>query len=448
MRFVRNLHTQVVVDGWGMEVILWHYAEMLRVAGWTYNSDNGDPGWASALNILVNEPGGGPNGFEVDPTDPLVIYDPLGRFTQAMEDGECAIFLNAVSDQNAGAWRIRDYLGPNRVRIDYYGRPPSNWSPETQIPGRILDVNGLRLANGAWILFDAPAPSKMQVRLYKVTNADCQVLVRPSGQDVTGTGDDIAFGGGICTLTDAAGLFQPNHVGRSITIAGSGAGNNGTFTVASYISPTQVTYANAGGSTENPFPGTWTISGDPAETGSKSPGYVNTDRTRMNMVADGFNVVFYDITDEYRMDVTLIGELEDTDPGDDDTGCIWGNGAVSGTGGIDTPWNYNSLHLDDATPRGQLTGYVTFLKAGWDVSASSQYNAKAYRRLVNGYAFLRSPWVIMDGYVRGRLPSLVRFTNINYEALLPLDGSGLWQYIQNGIAVPRNGPNDPILRRG
>lgn len=73
------------------------------------------------------------------------------------------------------------------------------------------------------------------------------LFVQDATADDTGIGDSIAVALGVATLTDAAGLFNPGFVGRPITIAGTtDARNNGQFTIASYISPTQITYATAG----------------------------------------------------------------------------------------------------------------------------------------------------------------------------------------------------------
>jgi hypothetical protein len=50
------------------------------------------------------------------------------------------------------------------------------------------------------------------------------------------------------TLTDAAATFVAGDVGKKITISGAtNAGNNGTFTIATRISNTQITFANAAG---------------------------------------------------------------------------------------------------------------------------------------------------------------------------------------------------------
>jgi hypothetical protein len=76
-----------------------------------------------------------------------------------------------------------------------------------------------------------------------------------------GTTDNFAFAAGTVTLTDNEALFTPEMVGREITVAGAtSAGNDGTFVVASYISATQITYANASGVSETlPVTCTWSV---------------------------------------------------------------------------------------------------------------------------------------------------------------------------------------------
>ena len=439
--FVRNLHTQYAPEYYGRDYLLFYRSELLRVAKYVYNSDNGGGAWNG--RIVVNEPGG-INGYEVDQSEPDIIYDPSGRFTQAMVDDELAISLLATNDQNRGAWRMTDYLGPNKVRVDFDGRPPYGWTPETGMPGRIWDCGLINLSNGDWILFDAPDPSAMQVRLLFVGSTDAQILIRPSGKDVTGTGDDIAFAAGTCTLTDAAGLFRPNHVGRNITIAGSGAGNNGTFVIASYISPTQITYANAAGATENPYPGTWTIDGDPTEVAGKKFGYRTNDRFRVNMVADGADVLLHDRSDTDRVNIHVVGALDAADAQDPDANVLWG------TDENDIPQEFPyiyDVHMLDAAGA-QQTAYATNVKVGWEDDINIGLTSKPGRRLVNGFAFARAPWIVAEdtgtgGYVRGRLP-LIRFGWEGFAPYEPLDGAGAWLHLDKGLIVPRNGPNDPL----
>ena len=68
-----------------------------------------------------------------------------------------------------------------------------------------------------------------------------------------------AFAAGTVTLTTTTVVFLPTMVGQTISIAGATSlGNDGTFTIASYVGPTQVTYANAFGVTEAGA-GSWTV---------------------------------------------------------------------------------------------------------------------------------------------------------------------------------------------
>lgn len=69
----------------------------------------------------------------------------------------------------------------------------------------------------------------------------------------TGTGDSVSAPAGpdFQTLTDSFGSFLSTDVGKTITISGMvDPNNNGAFTIASYISATQITYQNAAGSAE------------------------------------------------------------------------------------------------------------------------------------------------------------------------------------------------------
>jgi hypothetical protein len=62
------------------------------------------------------------------------------------------------------------------------------------------------------------------------------------------------------TLTDSAGLFTADMVGRYLHLTGATANpNNGTFLVTAYTSETQITYTNPAGVPET-FAGTWTFS--------------------------------------------------------------------------------------------------------------------------------------------------------------------------------------------
>lgn len=75
-----------------------------------------------------------------------------------------------------------------------------------------------------------------------------------------GVGDSFVFvaGPNTVTLTDAAGLFTAEMVGKEVTVVGATTpGNNGTFTVTAW-SPTTLQWVNASGATEA-FTGTWSV---------------------------------------------------------------------------------------------------------------------------------------------------------------------------------------------
>ena len=61
-KWVRNWHTPYVIDSRAGHAMAMLLKELFLVAGYTLNSDDGDAAWTSALNILVDEPGGA-NGF-------------------------------------------------------------------------------------------------------------------------------------------------------------------------------------------------------------------------------------------------------------------------------------------------------------------------------------------------------------------------------------------------
>jgi hypothetical protein len=75
------------------------------------------------------------------------------------------------------------------------------------------------------------------------------------GQEVyaatTSEGDSLAVTAGVVTLTDAAALFSPGHVGRVLTIVdATDQRNNGAFIVTEYVSTSAVKFLNAGGVAE------------------------------------------------------------------------------------------------------------------------------------------------------------------------------------------------------
>ena len=66
-----------------------------------------------------------------------------------------------------------------------------------------------------------------------------------------GSNNTFVFAAGIVTLTSNEALFTASMVGKQITIAGAtSAPNDGSYVIATYVSPTVVTYANALGVSE------------------------------------------------------------------------------------------------------------------------------------------------------------------------------------------------------
>jgi hypothetical protein len=77
----------------------------------------------------------------------------------------------------------------------------------------------------------------------------------------TGVGDSFTKVGNTITLTDGAGVFKPEHVGRLISIVGltnatGGKGNGGVFVITAVPSATEVQFTNSAGSTGT-FGGNW-----------------------------------------------------------------------------------------------------------------------------------------------------------------------------------------------
>lgn len=62
------------------------------------------------------------------------------------------------------------------------------------------------------------------------------------------------------TLTDPAGVFSSELVGRAITLAGGNVLNQGTFPIIAIPSATQVTYTNAAGVLDSAYTGAWSTS--------------------------------------------------------------------------------------------------------------------------------------------------------------------------------------------
>lgn len=91
-------------------------------------------------------------------------------------------------------------------------------------------------------------PEYPLITVTSFTAADVAAPTLTSAVLRRGTGASIAYAAGTVTLTDAGASFVAGDVGKKIRITGAtNPGNNGTFTIATVPSGTQVTFANASG---------------------------------------------------------------------------------------------------------------------------------------------------------------------------------------------------------
>lgn len=152
---------------------------MMLAGRWTENSNDGDPAWASASNLVLSI-AAGVNGLAVDATKPREVYSPNGDFLSS-HVGQ-TLSLDAGNDRNRGLWRIVEYIDAYTVKVDVVGWHPQGWVTESGMAARVTIGDGAVLANGAWVLMDAPAGSNAQVRIYYEDNGDIYVYVRPRGK--------------------------------------------------------------------------------------------------------------------------------------------------------------------------------------------------------------------------------------------------------------------------
>lgn len=91
----------------------------------------------------------------------------------------------------------------------------------------------------------------------------------PGGEKV-GLGASISVSSGTSTLTSSAPAFTPSDVGKALHLNGvTTHANFGVYQITGYVSSTQVTYVNAGASSEA-FTGIWQIDGHDALNGAGS----------------------------------------------------------------------------------------------------------------------------------------------------------------------------------
>lgn len=458
-RWLRNWQTPYTSDAWGAHHMAMAYKELFLAAGYTVNSDDGDPAWTSALNILVDDAGGGGigTGFEVSAGTPRKIYDTQGRFTQAMVDDECSIRLTGGllnDDQNQSIWRIVEYIDANHVRVDADGFNPFGWVTDTEVGGKIFKFNGLQLGNGAWALLDSPSPERVQVYIEKNTTGITRARIAPFGKPYAGTaqtGDTIGGAAPNMTLNIAAGKFNKHMVGLNVTIVGATTpANDGTFPITA-VSPTgQITYTNAGGVAEALVAGVTTFSVQAISTqvpaASVNVGDYYTNRCRLNAYAEDGKVISYGRNQDSDWNTLHVSKLVGADSEDTDPWFIYGGHNVFNPySNVDVMWA-----LDGAATPAEIKQFLTFPQ-----QTDSKNEAIAFHRLfgrrVNSFGKtpVREPYVVMDNTitvgacVRGRFP-FIRLGYIDFQILRPIDAAGTWLHWTSGMFYPRNGPYDPL----
>jgi len=173
--WVRNLDVpDVTVEGGSALLIT--IRELLRVAKWTEQSNDGDPDWpdAGSPNFVVS-----PVDLQVDPLSPRVITSLSSPFTSAMVGDMIALL--ATNDQNRSMWRITGYIDANNIEVDAQGFTPWNWVLETGITGRVVQVAYALSVGTAQALWNAPV-GNMQARLFYAAADSPTFYVRPKGQ--------------------------------------------------------------------------------------------------------------------------------------------------------------------------------------------------------------------------------------------------------------------------
>ena len=107
----------------------------------------------------------------------------------------------------------------------------------------------------------------------------------------TGTGDSFtAEAGNTQTLTDAAAVFTQNMVGRPIAISGALPANNGTRTVVSFVSTSQIVVSAGTGAPAEVSAFTWTVNIGSGDTinGVATPVVVGPGKSVL-FLSDGVN---------------------------------------------------------------------------------------------------------------------------------------------------------------
>jgi len=214
---------------------------LTQVVGWAVVDKYPGSKWDNVL--------GSGSGTAQSTTNALLqITSPSYVFTKA-DEGRFLTLTGFSSPAASGVYKILQFVGSvgsvYTVKIDIrQGVHHSGLPVQAGLNWRL------------WAGNDTYCPSDLDAAVVQGTGTTGAGLT-------TGTRSGVALsvsqGGSVSTLQDAGANFQASDVGKSITVSGSAvSGNNSTFTIASWISSTQITYTNASGGDDS-WTGTWSI---------------------------------------------------------------------------------------------------------------------------------------------------------------------------------------------
>jgi hypothetical protein len=166
-------------------------------------------------------------------------------------------------------------------------------------------------------------------------------------------------------------------------------------------------------------------------------------RTRVNMYADGQNILiflYHNVAGRY---IICAGELTNVVTGDDYPGFI----TVGDSWDMFLSSDLSRVYmLDDAD--NPIKGYPMGMMSAY--SGGDYFDRTSGRRTINGgRTRLESPLIFMQdvstgGYPRGKLP-ILKMANNSYESFRQLDSSNLNLHISDGTVIIGNGVNDRAI---
>jgi hypothetical protein len=317
----------------------------------------------------------------VSSTTDYQITSTTGGFT-GYED-HC-ITLIATNDENSGIYQIGEVVDDNTIMVTPTQAPPDGWINESGIDLRITHWGGgtgTKLSDSSGIdLTMTPPSGNNQLRFYV-----------------------------------PVGASQADHL--YIYAYPKGDRNSGYSGISTdYITPDL----------------------DYRDKKAMFNGYIDGVNGYIRLSGDVWGDAFFHF-----------GELENVVAADTYPGFIGGRYGSMTAGA----WNQVVMNrictmrmLDHAdTP---LDGYFTFLGRHSAELFANNTNGISNNRTMKGYLYMDDILIHManagnGGYARGIHPFL-KFTNQSLERTRPMDVAGNYIHLNDGIVVPRNGPNDPI----